>query len=93
MMTEDLPWRNAHRVRLHQFANNHSLSLMSIMTTDFRHDGRDDEWQSNDTSGALGSRNEEVLTREAMHFFFDMKLAASRYSVRKRKGRATICGE
>ena len=69
-MTRDLPWRDAHRVRLHHFANNASQDMTTIMVPDFA-------TQTEDRHGEplLGFRPEEVSTTEMADFFFDMKLA------------------
>lgn len=89
-MTEDLPWRNAHRVRLHTFANNNSHNPLSFLIPDLGqtdHSGQDAYYTPDDealvradareTSGPLGSKNEHAKTRDAMDFFFDMKLSGT----------------
>ena len=81
MMTQDLPWRNAHRIRLHNFANNHSLEPISFLAPHLSNADTQQEANaevhSPDKSGALRMTNEEATTREAMEFFFDMKLSGA----------------
>jgi beta-1,2-xylosyltransferase len=80
MMTKDLPWRDAHRIRLHHFANNRSLSPTSYIVPDLGQ-GLDpnataSQRQTSSLSGeSLSFGKEEMLTKVANNFFFDMKLA------------------
>ena len=75
MMSKDVPWRNAHRIRLHQYANNRSLDSTTYLRPDV--DGEEAESVSRNTAAGspLGTKQEMTSTRDAMDFFFDMKLA------------------
>ncbi|KAK8858698.1 hypothetical protein IAR55_002927 [Kwoniella newhampshirensis] len=91
MMSSDLEWRQAHRIRLHTFAQNRSSEPLTFIVPDL---GQEDEEYvteegDNSSSSALHhlqdplSENGEALhfieevvsTHEAMSFYYDMKLA------------------
>jgi beta-1,2-xylosyltransferase len=78
MMTKDLPWRDAHRIRLHHFANNRSLSPTSYIVPDLGQ-GLDPNatavQRHTPLEESLSFGKEEMLTKVANNFFFDMKLA------------------
>lgn len=60
MMTKDVNWRQSHRWRLHQFANNHSTKSTEVLVP---------------TLGpTLGVTKETLPANKAAQFFFDMKL-------------------
>ncbi|WWD18593.1 hypothetical protein CI109_103046 [Kwoniella shandongensis] len=97
MMSADLPWRQAHRIRLHTFAQNRSSDAMTFIVPDLGQDDEDDQEEESNAEPGTGSPEshhqshsqeahseggealhfieEEVTTREAMTFFYDMKLA------------------
>ena len=70
MMTSKLPWRDAHRIRLHHFANNQSHDLFSFLVPDLWHDEADST-----SPRPPGLKTTQLPAHEAMDFFFDMKLA------------------
>ncbi len=83
MMTQDLPWRDAHRIRLHHFANSHSHNPMAFLVPDLGQDEGDEtpeagrQESNRETGGVLGMKHELAPISETMDFFFDMKLAGA----------------
>jgi hypothetical protein len=85
MMSDDLDWRNAHRIRLHHFANNHSEVPVTFITPDFTPPVPGDimpdgmEQQEQKPLGAiqerLEMRTQTLPTEEINRFYFDMALA------------------
>ena len=87
MMTRDVPWRNAHRIRLHHWANNRSTDVVEFSVPDFGQDSEnedpeyaDEEEASHPRDHRMGHsefpvRSEVMPTDEAMGYFFDIKLA------------------
>ncbi|EIW73449.1 hypothetical protein TREMEDRAFT_42362 [Tremella mesenterica DSM 1558] len=78
MMTTDVPWRNSHRIRLHHFANNQSLSPITYLVPDLgldEHHQHHHHHREQGTGLELGSKFETSLTNTSTDFFFDMKLA------------------
>ncbi|KAL1408186.1 hypothetical protein Q8F55_004991 [Vanrija albida] len=82
-MTRDVPWRQSHRVRLHHFANNHSLALTSFMVPDLG-EGHGDKGDAHANGHygqlrqdvpPLGYRTENGTTWGVGNYFFDMALA------------------
>lgn len=81
-MTRDVPWRQSHRVRLHHFANNHSLGLTSFMVPDLGDDQEREHAHANGHYGQLrhdvpplGYRTENGTAWGIGNYFFDMALA------------------
>jgi len=80
MMTQDLDWRNAHRIRLHHFANNKSEEAFTFLAPDM-------STPSPNLAGANGQKpmsaaqertemkKETISTEQANRFFYDMALA------------------
>ncbi|KAK4685681.1 hypothetical protein P7C73_g4466, partial [Tremellales sp. Uapishka_1] len=87
MMSENLPWRSAHRVRLHHFANDQSSKPISFLVPELGQSDQEEEEEVNEEeqnrvhydegSVPLRSRREELDTSSANDFFFDMKLAGA----------------
>ena len=76
-MTKDLDWRNAHRIRLHHFANDNSSTPFEFVAPDFTHSqpptisdqvplGKQDRTEM---------RKETISRDQASRFFFDIALA------------------
>ena len=61
-MTQDVPWRDSHRMRLHRFASNDSDEQVQVLAPDL-------------DSSHLGMRTEKMSTSKMSAFYFDMKLA------------------
>lgn len=76
MMTKDLNWRQAHRIRLHHFANTDSEQAKTFITPDLGQEDLEesDAW-GDEQSEVLASRIEEGTEGDLADFYFDMKLA------------------
>lgn len=85
MMTRDLPWWNAHRMRLHSFANNASEADFSYLSPDYTslHESPvrlapligSPQAPLATLDGELRYRRNTLSTAEATDFFFDISLA------------------
>lgn len=76
MMTRDLDWRNAHRIRLHKFANNPSSGTTQFLVPDLGQDGEGysfPPWTG--ANKVLGTAQEEAEMSDVAEFYYDMKLA------------------
>ena len=75
-MTRDLDWRQAHRIRLHNFANGDSDETKRFITPNL---GQNDNYNTDawgDEKGeTLSSAQEEGVEGDLAAFYFDMKLA------------------
>jgi beta-1,2-xylosyltransferase len=82
-MSADLDWRNAHRIRLHNFANNDSTAPTSFIAPDFSLSQAGSIPPPNTDSQRVMSSSQErtemtmetIPTEEASRFFYDMALA------------------
>lgn len=83
MMSADLDWRNAHRIRLHHFANNQSSEQITFIAPDFSLPPASSAAPADqDTQRVMSSTQERtemkwetVSTEQASRFFYDMALA------------------
>lgn len=80
MMTKDLDWRNAHRIRLHHFANNRSEEPITFFAPDSIPSPEHVQEQNGQKPMRAGQertemREETISTEQASRFFFDIALA------------------
>jgi beta-1,2-xylosyltransferase len=80
MMTQDLDWRNAHRIRLHHFANNKSDESFTFLAPDFNTPtanlaGANSQKPLNTAQERTEMKEDTISTEQANRFFYDMALA------------------
>ena len=80
MMTQDLDWRNAHRIRLHHFANNKSEEPFNFLAPDLSTPSANmAQGNGQKPLSAVQERTEmkeeTISTEQANRFFYDMALA------------------
>jgi beta-1,2-xylosyltransferase len=98
MMSADLDWRNAHRIRLHNFANNDSTAPTSFIAPDFSLSQAGSISPPNTDSQRVMSSSQErtemtmetIPTEEASRFFYDMALAGEPIQCMEEDG---TCGQ
>jgi beta-1,2-xylosyltransferase len=79
-MSKDLDWRNAHRIRLHHFANNKSEESFTFLAPDIAtpsHNlvGGNGQKPMNAAQERTEMKEETISTEQANRFFYDMALA------------------
>lgn len=82
MMSKDVNWRQSHRVRLHNFANNHSDAAVEYIVPDLGQNG---------VEGApgretLGYTTETKPQGAVLDHFFDIKLTGGDLQCNKEDG-------
>jgi beta-1,2-xylosyltransferase len=81
MMSADLDWRNAHRIRLHHFANNKSEESLTFLAPDFTSHlplgnmGAGGQKPMSAAQERTEMKEETIPTDQAHRFFYDMALA------------------
>ena len=81
MMSDDLDWRNAHRIRLHHFANNKSENPFTFLAPDFnapafvKADSQNSQKPMNTAQERTEMREITIPTEQANRFYYDMALA------------------
>ena len=75
MMTRDLDWRNAHRIRLHKFANDRNEDTTRFMIPDLGHGEAGTSLPRSSGKQSLDVSEDEERGSDIAHFYYDMKLA------------------
>lgn len=80
MMSADLDWRNAHRIRLHHFANNNSEESLTFLSPELHTSpialtGENGQKPMSAAQERTDMKEETITTEQANRFFYDIALA------------------